>query len=84
MTTLFAFGMPGPMEMVVIMVVAVLLFGRRLPKIAYDMGNSFTQFKKGLAEPIEDMRNEIERETRTIGRDIERETRECEHSARQS
>lgn len=84
MTTLFAFGMPGPMEMVVIMVVAVLLFGRRLPKIAYDMGNSFTQFKKGLAEPIEDMRNEIERETRSIGRDIDRETRECERSVTRS
>lgn len=52
---LLAIFMPGPMELVIIGIVAVLLFGSRLPKVAFSIGNSFTQFKKGLSEPIEEL-----------------------------
>ena len=50
MTNLFAFMMPGAPELLIIGIIAVLLFGSRLPKLAYSMGNSLTQFKQGLAE----------------------------------
>jgi len=43
-------GMPGPLELVVILVIAVLLFGKRLPTLAYSAGNSIVQFKKGFKE----------------------------------
>ncbi len=49
MTQILAW-MPGPMELLVILVVSVLLFGRRLPEIARGMGKSITEFKKGLNE----------------------------------
>jgi sec-independent protein translocase protein TatA len=48
MSGLFAFFNLNPMEMVVIGVVAVLLFGSRLPGVARSVGKSVTEFKKGL------------------------------------
>ena len=43
------FGM-GMQEMVIIMVVAVLLFGKRLPEVARSLGSSYQQFRKGLQD----------------------------------
>ena len=50
---LFAFMMPGPMEMIIIGVIAVLLFGSRLPKIARSVGSSITELKNGINQPVE-------------------------------
>lgn len=38
----------GPTEMIVIGVLAVLLFGNRLPDIAKSAGKAITDFKKGM------------------------------------
>ena len=35
-------------EMVVVMVVAVLLFGKRLPEVGRSLGKGIVEFKKGL------------------------------------
>ena len=46
---LFAFiGMPGPMEMMIILVIAVLLFGKRLPEVGRSLGKGIVEFKKGI------------------------------------
>lgn len=48
MSSLFAvFGL-GPMEIVVIVVLGVLLFGRKLPDMGRYLGKSITEFKKGM------------------------------------
>src|SRR3954470_6356643 len=38
----------GPMEMVIVMGVAVLLFGKRLPEVGRSLGKGIVEFKKGL------------------------------------
>ena len=50
-----AMWMPGPLEWVFILVVALLIFGRRLPDVARSMGKSIVEFKKGLRDVKEDM-----------------------------
>ena len=44
------FWTPGPLEWIVILVVVVLIFGRRLPEIARNFGKTLTEFKKGIKE----------------------------------
>ncbi|MFC1761003.1 twin-arginine translocase TatA/TatE family subunit [Planctomycetota bacterium] len=51
-------GLPGGSEWIIILLVALLLFGRRLPEIARNMGKSMTEFKKGLNE-AQETRDEI-------------------------
>ena len=54
--SILAFGL-GWVEMVVIMGVGLVIFGRRLPQVARDLGRSVVSFRKGLhqvEEEIED------------------------------
>ncbi len=39
----------GPMEMVLIMGLGVLLFGKRLPEVGRSLGRGIVEFKKGLS-----------------------------------
>lgn len=44
------FGSIGYAEIIVLGIVAVVLFGRKLPEVARNVGNSYAQFRKGLSE----------------------------------
>ena len=46
----------GPQELVIIGVLAVLLFGKRLPEVARSLGGSYREFRKGLSEMQAQMR----------------------------
>lgn len=43
-----AFFSMGPMEMAVVGIIAILLFGKRLPEVARSLGKGVTEFKKGI------------------------------------
>ena len=43
------FGL-GIQELIVIGVVAVVLFGKRLPEVARSLGSSYKEFRQGLSE----------------------------------
>lgn len=47
-TDFLAFWSPSPFELLVILIVALLLFGKRLPDVARSLGKGMVEFKKGL------------------------------------
>jgi len=47
MNPLLAFAL-GPMEIAILLVIGVLLFGRRLPEVGRSLGKGIVEFKKGL------------------------------------
>lgn len=49
------FGTIGTPELVVILIVALLMFGGRLPEVARSVGKSVNQFKKGLKDVEDDV-----------------------------
>jgi sec-independent protein translocase protein TatA len=49
MSCLFGyFGMPGPLELFIIALIVLLLFGNRLPSVMRSMGKGIVEFKKGI------------------------------------
>jgi sec-independent protein translocase protein TatA len=46
---------PGPWELAIIAVIALLLFGKRLPEVGKSLGKGIVEFKRGLS----DMQNEV-------------------------
>ncbi len=49
------FNWLSPTHMIVILVVALLLFGNRLPEVARSIGRAINEFKKGMKEVGDDM-----------------------------
>ena len=43
-------GMPGGVELLIVGLVVLLLFGNRLPSVMRSLGSSITEFKKGVHE----------------------------------
>ncbi len=49
----------GPTEMLIVGIIAVILFGNRLPSVARSLGKSLTEFKKGMREFESEMHSSI-------------------------
>ena len=68
--------MPGTWEWLIILVVALLIFGRRLPEIARGLGKSLTEFKKGIHE-AEETKDEFVNEVKKVGDEVAKETKDA-------
>ena len=65
-----AFWMPGPWELAIIAIIALLLFGRRLPEVGKSLGKGIVEFKKGL----KDVQDEVQK----AADDVERATEDSD------
>ncbi len=70
------FWTPGPVEIIVVLVVALLIFGRRLPEIARNIGKSLTEFKKGINE-AKGTKDELEKDIREIKDEVVNEVKDA-------
>ena len=62
------FGNLGFMEILLILVAVLLLFGaKRLPEIGASFGKSITAFKRGLSDADKAVREELPRESLNAG-----------------
>jgi sec-independent protein translocase protein TatA len=55
-----AFGWPGGTEWIVLLVLGLLVFGRRLPDVGRNIGRSIVEFKKGIKGIEDDIDDESE------------------------
>ncbi len=55
---MLAMWMPSGPEWIVVLVIAVLLFGRRLPEVGHSIGKAIVEFKRG----VNGVKNEIDSE----------------------
>ncbi len=67
------FGL-GPTEMVIIGVVAVLLFGKRLPDVGRSLGKGIMEFKKGVRGVEDELEKASSRPSRSYVEDREEPT----------
>ena len=73
---LAVFGAFSHWELLVVLIIALLIFGRRLPDIARSMGKSLTEFKKGINEAKE-TKDEFVNDVREIGDEVAKEAKDA-------
>ncbi len=76
--TLGFFNLPGGWEWIVILLIALLLFGKRLPAVGKSLGKGIVEFKKGL-KGMKQQLDEVEQEVDAAGEvDDEPETKQLD------
>ncbi len=60
-TSLAIFGLPGGGEWIILLILGLLLFGRRLPEVGRSIGRSIVEFKRGVKGIDDDIEEEASR-----------------------
>ncbi len=61
------FGMPGGIEWIIILIVALLIFGKRLPEVMKSLGKGIVEFKKGVKGVEDEVDNSINKKPDELG-----------------
>jgi len=69
-------SMPGTGEWIVLLVIGLLVFGRRLPEVARNLGKSVNEFKKGMRE-FQDNADEVARDVNKITNEVATEVKDA-------
>jgi sec-independent protein translocase protein TatA len=69
-------SMPGGGEWIILLVVGLLIFGRRLPEVARSLGKSVNEFKKGMRE-FQDSADEVVRDVKQATSDVASEVNDA-------
>ncbi|MEQ9411433.1 MAG: twin-arginine translocase TatA/TatE family subunit [Fuerstiella sp.] len=57
---------PGPQELIIVGIFALLLFGKRLPEVARNLGKGLSEFKKGMSGMQDEVRQASSAADRSI------------------
>src|SRR5262247_3770567 len=63
---LLAFGMPVGGEWLILLVLGLLIFGRRLPEVGRSLGKGIVEFKKGIQGIEDDVNEQVNKPSRRI------------------
>jgi len=66
----------GPMEMAIVGVIALLLFGKRLPEVARSLGKGIVEFKKGIQGVEDEIQDAVHRSPTAQSRPVPQDDRE--------
>ena len=47
------FGLPGGIEWIIVLIIVLLLFGKRIPQVMRSLGQGVSEFKQGQKEGAE-------------------------------
>ncbi len=56
--TLLGFGIPGGYEWIILLILGLLIFGRRLPEVGRSLGKGIVEFKRGIKGIEDDIEGE--------------------------
>ena len=76
MPSILGISMPGTTEWIIILIIAVLIFGKRLPEVARNLGRSVSDFKKGMkdaSETKDDAANEVKNAIDDVKKEISKQ-----------
>lgn len=66
------FGIPGGFEWIIILIIALLIFGKKLPGTMRSIGKGIVEFKKGLKD-VKDEVDKAEEDIKNIDKkDVDR------------
>ena len=69
-------GLPGGSEWIIILIVALLLFGPRLPSIMRGLGKGIVEFKRGLRDTEDEVKKELKDAEDEVDKAVEEKPRD--------